>query len=207
MARGGAAGSGLALLFALTSCVGLMPGLAAGRSGERRRPRYVAVVLIAGFFFATSWVLVGSIATGQTAGLAGLAGSDLVPALAASYVGAGFGAVLGLLLCASLLALMLATHRAAARAVGPTARTRASLVLTGVTAAVVAIGAVAGLDPYLTRGRVAHRSRRARRPPPPGRGRAGIPRRPPPGRELSQVSQLTTETARPMVATSAISPR
>jgi hypothetical protein len=74
-----------------------------------------------------------------------------VPALAGSYVGGVFGNAMTALLCLSLLTLMLATHNAAMRALPRAAvRGRTSLVLSGITAVVVIIGAVAGLDPYLT---------------------------------------------------------
>jgi hypothetical protein len=145
--KGGAIGSGLALLFALSCFLGISPGLASGRA----RKRYTVVVVATGFLAVTSWILVGSIATGQTAGLAGYEGANLVPALAGSYVGAGFADAMTVLLCASLLTLMLATHRAAVHAATPAfVASRVSLVLTGVAVAVLTAGAVAGLDPYLT---------------------------------------------------------
>src|SRR6185369_5925690 len=145
--KDGVVGSGLALLFALSCFLGISPGVAAGRP----RKRYVVVVVATAFLAVTSWILVGSIATGQTAGLAGYEGANLVPALAGSYVGDGFAVTMTALLCVSLLTLMLATHNASMRTSSPAAlRRRASLVLSGITAAVVIIGAVAGLDPYLT---------------------------------------------------------
>ena len=145
--KGGAVSSGLALLFALACFVGISPGLTAGRP----RKRYAVVTVATGFLAVTGWVLVGSIATGQTAGLAVYEGANLVPALAGSYVGDRFAEAMTALLCASLLTLMLATHHAAVRAWTPAPRAgRVSLVLTGVTAAAVVIGAVTGVDPYVT---------------------------------------------------------
>jgi amino acid transporter len=173
VAGGLSGGFGLVLMFAYTSFIGFESAALYGeeaRDPTRSIPRatYVAVTLIGVFYLLTSWIVVGGIGVDRTAEVARRETGNLLFALATQYAGVAVSDVMGLLLCTSILASMLAIHNAATRylfALGrehllPTALGRlhprryapslASLVLTCLTGVVVVAFAVARLDPYLT---------------------------------------------------------
>jgi cation diffusion facilitator CzcD-associated flavoprotein CzcO/amino acid transporter len=171
--RDGLGGFGLVLMFAYTSFIGFESAALYGeeaRDPTRSIPRatYVAVTLIGVFYLLTSWIVVGGIGVARTAEVARQEQGNLLFSLATRYAGTVVSDVMGLLLCTSILASMLAIHNAAARYLFALGREHllprvlgvlhprryapsvASLVQTGLTVVVVAAFAAAGLDPYLT---------------------------------------------------------
>jgi hypothetical protein len=105
---------------------------------------------------------------GRTARVANAEQGNLLVTLATDYAGSALSDVMGLLLCTSLLASMLAIHNAATRYLFALGRehllprqlgdlhprryapSRASLVLTTLTAVLVAVFAATGVSPYRT---------------------------------------------------------
>jgi amino acid transporter len=170
---GGLGGFGLVLMFAYTSFIGFESAALYGeeaREPTRSVPRatYIAVTLIGAFYLITSWIVVGALGVRDTARVARAEEGNLLFTIATRYAGTALSQLMGLLLCTSILASMLAIHNAAARymfAVGrehllPAALGRlhprryapslASLVQSGLTVVVVAAFAAARMDPYLT---------------------------------------------------------
>ncbi|WP_181796765.1 APC family permease [Streptomyces sp. WELS2] len=166
-----ASGLGVALMFALISYIGFE---AAALYGEEARDpgrsvplaTYVSVVLITVFFALVSWVAVGGVGVDRLRPTARGELGDMFFRLAERYTGEAVTTVMQVLLCTSLFGAMLGLHNAANRylyvlgrervlpswlgAVHPRhgAPHRAGLVQAGVTAAVCAVFAAVGLDPY-----------------------------------------------------------
>ncbi|HKE63631.1 MAG TPA: amino acid permease [Micromonosporaceae bacterium] len=167
---------GIALMFAFTSFVGFESGALYGEETarpERSIPRatYIAVLSVGVFYFLTTWFTVGAIGVDRTHAVAAGLGSNLGNLLfdqAQTYAGEIVMDVMGVLLCTSVLASMLAVHNAASRYLFALGRERVlpkglgayhgrhtsphvgSITITVVTVVVVGAFAVAGLDPYLT---------------------------------------------------------
>ncbi|HEY7175749.1 MAG TPA: APC family permease, partial [Micromonosporaceae bacterium] len=114
---------GIALMFAFTSFVGFESGALYGEETarpERSIPRatYIAVVSVGVFYFLTTWFTVGAIGVDRTHAVAAGLGDDLGNLLfneAQRYAGEIVMDVMGVLLCTSVLASMLAVHNAASR--------------------------------------------------------------------------------------------
>jgi len=169
------AGLPIAVLFSFSCFIGFESAALYGeetRDPNRSIPRatYAAVCLIGVFYALSAWAAVGA---QGTAGIAGLRAepSDKVGQLyfdlMSRYVGGWASTLMGLMVLTSLLAAILATHNACARymfALGregvlPTSLGRlhprhgspsgASLAQTGINLVVVAMFALAGLDPYV----------------------------------------------------------
>jgi amino acid transporter len=164
-------GLGVALMFAFISFIGFESAALYGE--ETRNPRrsvplatYFSVVVIAVFYAFTSWAAVGAIGVDNVRSVAGEQLGNLFFGLSDTYVGEVVTVAMQILLCTSLFAATLALHNAANRymfalgrervlpgwlgGVHPRHRSphRASLVQTDLTVVVVAVFAVAGLDPY-----------------------------------------------------------
>ncbi len=168
---------GIGLMFAFTSFVGFESGALYGE--ETARPEksvpkatYIAVGAIGLFYLLTTWFTVGAIGAGQTkATAAALPHKDLGLLLfnqAETYVGKGLSDVMGILLCTSLLASMLAVHNASSRYLFALGRERVlpgdlgryhgihmsphvgSLAISAVTVAAIVGFSFAGQDPYTT---------------------------------------------------------
>jgi amino acid transporter len=162
---------GIGLMFAFTSFVGFeSAALYSEETADPKRsvPRatYLALGCIGVFYLATSWLTVGAVDVAATR--AADDPGNLLLDLTASNVGGLARDIMAVLLCTSLLAAMLAFHNVASRylfALGrdgvlPAALGRyhrrhlsphvASAVVSVVSAAVVGLFAVAGLDPYRT---------------------------------------------------------
>lgn len=163
---------GLAFLFAFNAFVGFEATSLfseEARNPARTIPRatYLAITVIGLFAAFTTWCVVSAVGAEQAkrVGAAHLESGDLVQSVARDYLGAQLTDVMMLLLVVSLFAALLALHNAASRylyalgraAVLPRAlaqtgaRTgapyRASAAQIGLSAAVAAAYAVAGLDP------------------------------------------------------------
>lgn len=168
---------GIGLMFAFTSFVGFESGALYGEetaNPERSVPRatYIAVGSIGVFYLLTTWFTVGAIGAGQTKSTASALLPDNLGDLlfneANTYVGELLKDVMGILLCTSLLASMVAVHNASSRYLFALGRERVlpgglgryhgkhlsphigSLTITAVTALVIAGFSIAGLDPYKT---------------------------------------------------------
>jgi amino acid transporter len=168
---------GIGLMFAFTSFVGFESGALYGEEAaqpERSVPRatYIAVGSIGVFYLLTTWFTVGAIGAGQTKSTAAaLLPDDLGNLLfnqAQAYAGEWLSDIMGVLLCTSVLASMLAVHNASSRYLFALGRERVlpgafgryhgrhmsphvgSLSITAATVAVIAMFAVAKLNPYLT---------------------------------------------------------
>jgi amino acid transporter len=167
-----APGIGVSLMFALVAFVGFESAALYGE--ESRNPRrsvplatYLSVIVIAVFYALTSWVAVGAVGPDRLKPEAGRQLGNLFFGLTTSYLGDVITAVMGILLCTSLFASLLAIHNAANRymfvlgrdgvlpaALGSVHRRRrsphrASLTQTACTVVVVGVFAIAGLDPYV----------------------------------------------------------
>lgn len=165
-------GLGVALMFAFMSFIGFESAALYGE--ETPNPRrsvplatYASVLLLAVFYFVTSWLAAGGIGAGQVTEVANAQLGDLFFTLSTQYLNSAATTVLQVLLCTSFLAAVLAMHNAANRylyvlgreSVLPTwlggvhrrhgAPHRASLVQTAATVVVCAVFALAGLDPYV----------------------------------------------------------
>ncbi len=163
-------------MFAFTSFVGFESAALYGEETAnpvRSIPRatYVAVISVSVFYFLTTWFTVGAIGVDRTHAVAAGLGDDLGNLLfneAQTYVGTTVMDVMGVLLCTSVLASMLAVHNAASRYLFALGRERVvprglggyhgrfvspyvgSLTVTGVTIVVVGAFALSRLDPYQT---------------------------------------------------------
>ncbi|WP_328471769.1 APC family permease [Streptomyces sp. NBC_00448] len=165
-------GAGVSVMFAFASFIGFESAALYGeeaRDPGRSVPRatLVAVLLVASFYALTSWVAVGAVGPDRVRTTAAAHLGDLFFVLGDRYLGGAASTAMQLLLCTSLFASWLALHNAANRyllvlgrdrllpgrldAVHPRhhAPHRASAVQTALAAAVAAVFAVAGLDPYL----------------------------------------------------------
>lgn len=164
-------GFAVALMFAYTSFIGFESAALYGE--EAREPArsipaatYASVALIGVFYLITGWVTVGAMGADQARGLAASQGGQLLFTLLSRYLGPAAADVAGALLCTSLLASYLAIHNAATRYIFALAREKllppslgrfnaaryapsnASLAVSGLTVACIAVFAVSGADPY-----------------------------------------------------------
>jgi amino acid transporter len=168
---------GIAMMFALTSFVGFESGALYGE--ETARPErsiplatYIAVISVGVFYFFTSWFTVGAIGADRlSATVGGLSSDDLsqlLVKLSGRYVGSFMETLVGLLLCTSVLASMLAVHNAASRYAFALGRERVlprglggyhgrhmsphvgSITISVVTTLVVGAFAAGRLNPYTT---------------------------------------------------------
>jgi amino acid transporter len=128
---------------------------------------YLSVIVITIFYALTSWVAVGAIGANQVRQVAGQQLGDLFFGLSTAQLGSAVTTVMQIMLCTSLFAAMLALHNASNRYLFALGRERvlpgwlagihplhhspykASMVQTTITAVIVGIFAIAGLDPYL----------------------------------------------------------
>jgi amino acid transporter len=165
-------GAGVALMFAFMSFVGFEAAALYGE--EARNPRrsvplatYASVVLIAVFYTVTSWAAVGGVGVHEVAPVAGRELGDLFFGLSDQYLNSAATTAMQVLLCTSMFGAVLALHNASNRYLYALGRDRllprflgaehprhggphrASLVQTALTVIVVAVYAVAGLDPYV----------------------------------------------------------
>lgn len=170
-ARATGPGAGVTLAFAFVSFIGFESAALYGKEAKDPRrsiPRatYAAVVVIAGFYALTSWIAVGAVGSGRVRGVASQQLGDFFFRLGGDYLGSAGATTLQVLLCTSLLAASLALHCATNRYAQALAHDgllpramaavhrrhgsphRASIVQTLLTAVVVTVFAVAGLDPY-----------------------------------------------------------
>jgi amino acid transporter len=166
-----AAGLGVALMFAFMSFTGFES--AANYGEETPNPRrsvplatYSSVILISVFYTVISWTAVGGVGPGQLVETAGKELGDLFFGLSDQYLGSVATTAMQVLMCTSLFGATLAMHNAANRyafvmgreGVLPSwlggvhrshgAPHRASLAQSVLTLVVLAVFAVAGLDPY-----------------------------------------------------------
>ncbi|MEO3787742.1 APC family permease [Actinocorallia sp. B10E7] len=164
---------GVAFMFAFGSFVGYEA--AALFSEETKNPvrtvpraTYAAVLVIGLFYTFTSWLMVGAIGADDAKETAVAQEGDLFFFLTEQQLGETARALFGLLIITSLFASLLAGHQAAGRYVFALARDglapaklaavhtkhgspyMSSLAQTGFTIVVVALFAIAGLDPYKT---------------------------------------------------------
>lgn len=163
---------GLGLMFALLSFIGFESAALYGEESEDPRrtvPRatYLSVVVIAVFYFFSSWIAVGAIGPDN---VQSVASDQLVKTfftLSDTYASPVLTKVMEFVYLTSLLAAMLALHNAANRYLFVTGRerllpqwvgkahpthktpSRASLVQTAVSSMFIAAGVAGGLDPYL----------------------------------------------------------
>jgi amino acid transporter len=166
---------GLALMFGFTSFLGFESAALYGeetRDPQRSIPRaiYISVLLIGGFYVLTSWIVVGAIGPSSVRGVARNELGMLLFTLDDRYVTQWVTDVMAVFLCTSVFAAMLAMHNASARYMYALGRdgllparlgtlhprfgapSAASVVQTTLTATVVAVFGIAGLDPYLNLG-------------------------------------------------------
>ncbi|REE95796.1 APC family permease [Thermomonospora umbrina] len=162
---------GVAFMFAFGSFAGYeSAALYAEETKDPKRavPRatYAAVLVIGLFYTLTSWLTVGAIGADEARQAAKTQEGDLFFNLTEDLLGAGVRAVFGLLVITSIYAALVSSHNASGRYLFSLARDElaparlgrvhprhrsphtASLAQTAFTALVVAIFAVAGLDPY-----------------------------------------------------------
>jgi amino acid transporter len=167
-----ASGIGISAMFAFISYIGFESAALYGE--ESRNPKrsvplatYLSVIVITVFYALTSWAAIGAIGADQVQQVAGQQLGDLFFGLSSDQLGNAATTVLQVMLCTSLFAATLALHNAANRYMFALGRERvlpkwlggvhhrhhspyrASLVQTAVTVVVIAIFAIAGLDPYL----------------------------------------------------------
>jgi amino acid transporter len=166
---------GLALMFGFTSFLGFESAALYGeetRDPQRSIPRaiYISVLLIGGFYVLTSWIVVGAIGPDRVRAESRDQLGMLLFTLDDRYVTAWVTDVMAVFLCTSVFAAMLAMHNASARYMFALGRdgllparlgglhprygapSAASAVQTTVTAVIVAVFGIAGLDPYLNLG-------------------------------------------------------
>jgi amino acid transporter len=167
-----ATGVGVSVMFAFASYVGFESAALYGE--ETRNPTrsvpvatYVSVITITLFYAFTSWVVVGAVGPSHLRQVAGQELGNLFFVLSGSYLNQTLTTIMQVLLCTSLFAAMLALHNAANRYMFVLGRERvlpgwfnavhakhgsphrASVTQTAVTVVMVAVFAVAGLDPYV----------------------------------------------------------
>lgn len=165
-------GVGVSLMFAFISYIGFESAALYGE--ETRNPKrsipvatYLSVLVITVFYALTSWVAVGAVGADKVQAVAGKQLGNLFFGIAAQHVGSAFSTLMEVMLCTSLFAATLALHNAANRYMFALGRERvlprwlgkvhlrhqsphrASIVQTVVTVIVVAVFAIAGLDPYV----------------------------------------------------------
>lgn len=164
---------GVALMFALASFIGF-EGTAI-YSEEARDPRrsvpratYISVIFMGLFYAATAWLLINSLGVEQVIGLARTEGGNLVFLAADKAIGGWATQTFQLFVITSMFAAILTFHNNVARYLfalgrqgvmwrrfGETHPVRHSPYVacwaqTAMVAVVVAVFAIAGLDPYAT---------------------------------------------------------
>ncbi|WP_371524721.1 APC family permease [Streptomyces sp. NBC_01283] len=167
-----APGLGVSVMFGFASFLGFESAALYGEEAKaphRSVPRatVIAVLTVASFYALTSWVAVGALGPERVAAQAQGHLGDLFFLLSDSYLGHPATVTMQVLLCTSLFAAWLALHNAANRYMYALSRDgllpsalhsthaghgsvhRASLVQSLISAVVVALFALAGLDPYV----------------------------------------------------------
>ncbi|MFD9123254.1 hypothetical protein [Kitasatospora sp. NPDC059571] len=165
-------GIGISLMIAFSAFVGFESAALYGEETTdptRNIPRaaFLAGAAIGLLFVATSWITIGAIGADRTRNLARDQLGNLMFFLADTYAPKPLSQAMAVVMCTSLLAALLAVHNAASRytfALGREALlpaflgrlhprrfspANASLTQTGLAFSVVAVFALAGLDPYL----------------------------------------------------------
>jgi amino acid transporter len=165
------AGAGVTVMFAFASFIGFESAALYGE--ESRNPKrsvpmatYISVITITVFYAFTSWIAVGAIGPANLQKVAGTQLGNLFFGLSGDYLDQAATTAMQILLCTSLFAGVLALHNAANRymyvlgrervlprqldAIHPRhhAPHRASMVQTTLTVVLVAVFAIAGLNPY-----------------------------------------------------------
>lgn len=163
---------GPALMIAFTSFIGIESAVI--YANEARNPGttvpraiYLSVGSIAVFYFLSAWLIIGSVGVDRILGLANEVQGDLVIVVAGTNAGPLLVTVMQLFFCTSILACLVALHNAAVRYAqalgtqGTLPRTlgilhprsqgpaHASDALSVLTAVLVAVFVLLGLDPYL----------------------------------------------------------
>ena len=110
----------VALMFGYTCFIGFESAALYGEeTADPRRsiPRatLIAVLLIGGFYVLTSWIVVGAMGADAAASTAKAEGGQLLFTLVGRFLGPGAAAIMGLLLCTSIVASYLAIHNGATR--------------------------------------------------------------------------------------------
>ncbi|MTD54312.1 APC family permease [Amycolatopsis pithecellobii] len=162
---------GLGLMFAFTTFLGFESAAVYAEECAdpvRAVPRatYIAVIVIAAFYAITSWVTVGALGADKTQAVANEQQGSLYFGLSDQYASSVLTKVMYVTLITSLFASMLALHNAASRYMYAVGRerallpawigrlsrrgtpARASAVQTTISVVVVAVFAIARLDPY-----------------------------------------------------------
>lgn len=164
---------GLGLMFAFTSFLGFEAAALYGE--ESRNPKrtvpvatYCSIAVVAIFYGLTSWITVGALGLDNVRQEAAHKLGDLIIDLTADHLGAAAAALLSVLLLTSLFATLVATHNSTNRLAFALGRegvlprslgrvhvvhqspARASAFQSAFNATVIAIFAIAGMDPYRT---------------------------------------------------------
>ncbi|WP_162186053.1 APC family permease [Amycolatopsis jejuensis] len=164
---------GLGFMFALTTFIGFeSAAIYSEESQDSRRsvPRatYIAVLVIAGFYALTTWVVVGAVGTGNVEAVASKKLSGLVFGLSNEFATGLLTKIMYVATLTSLFSALLALHNATSRYLFSISRegallpvslgrthpkhdtpARASLTVTAVCVLVSLVFAVIGADPYL----------------------------------------------------------
>ena len=159
-------------MFALISYVGFESAALYGeesRDPKRSVPRatYASIAVITVFYALISWVAVGAIGVGSLTATANEQHGELFFTLSSDFLGQAATVMMQILLCTSLFGSMLALHNGANRYMYVLGRERvlpqwlsgvhrsrgvphrASMTQVTITALIVAVFALAGLDPYV----------------------------------------------------------
>jgi amino acid transporter len=168
-----APGLGVGLMITFTSFIGFESAALYGEEAEnptRSIPlaTYASVILIAVFYLLTAWLTVGAVGAANATRVATAQGGVFMLNLTGQFAGPGVMAVMGLLVCTSLLASYLALHNAAARYLFALSREKllppvlgkfhparyapsnASAAVSVITLVSVAAFGATRLDPYLS---------------------------------------------------------
>lgn len=163
---------GPALMIGFTSFIGIESAIIYTREAKnpaRAIPRatFAAVGLITVFYLFSSWLIIGSIGTGQVVDVAVQSEGALVFAVAGQVAGVPLVTLLQVFFCLSLLATLIALHNATVRYVHNLAErgelpqvlsvvhhkhgspARASDILVGFAALLLGSFGVAGVSPYI----------------------------------------------------------
>ncbi|MFZ3561238.1 APC family permease [Streptomyces sp. BH055] len=163
---------GLGFMFALLSFIGFESAALYGEETAEPhktvpRATFLSVVVIAVFYFLSSWIAVGAIGPDKVQSVASKELGNTFFTLSDTYAGQALTTVMQITYLTSLLASLLALHNVANRYVFVAGRegllprwvgsphprhgtpSRASLVQSAVNLLVVVVAASTGLDPYL----------------------------------------------------------
>jgi amino acid transporter len=164
---------GIGVMFALTAFIGFESAALYGE--ETREPRrsvpratYLSVASIGIFYLLTVWITVGAVGADRVRSVAASQLGNLLLNQATTYVGPVLTDLMAVFLCTSVLASMQAVHNAASRYLFALGRERVlpqalgryhprylsphigSVTVSVASVVVIALFAVARLDPYLT---------------------------------------------------------